>query len=72
MLHLLLFLLALYASPALAEYVYPVAAVSEEQVYVLYQKSVDHIELWLWNSITKKGVKSVAFNVFSCGVTIAS
>jgi hypothetical protein len=70
MLPLLLFLLAFYTTPALAEYVYPVAAVSGEQIYVLYQKSVDHIELWLWNSITKKASKALLSTFSPAGLQL--
>jgi hypothetical protein len=70
MLHLLLFLLALCPSGALAEYVYPVAAASEQEVYVLYQKSIDHIELWLWNSITKKASKALLSTFSPAGLQL--
>lgn len=70
MLHTLLFLLAFYTAPALAEYVYPVAAASEEEVYVLYQKSIDHIELWLWNSITKKASKALLSTFSPAGLQL--
>jgi hypothetical protein len=70
MAHLLLFLLALYTSSASAEYVYPVAAASAEQVYVLYQKSIDHIELWLWNSITKKASKALLSTFSPAGIQL--
>lgn len=70
MVHLLLFLLAFYSSYASAEYVYPVAAASAEQVYVLYQKSVDHVELWLWNSITKKASKALLSTFSPAGLQL--
>lgn len=66
----LLFLLAFYTMPALAEYVYPVAAASKEEVYVLYQKSVDHIELWLWNSFTKKASKALLSTFCPAGLQL--
>jgi hypothetical protein len=70
MAHLLLFLLAFYASIISAEYVYPVAACDREHVYVLYQKSTDHIELWLWNSITKKASKALLSTFSPAGLQL--
>lgn len=70
MLHLLLFLLTCYTSLLSAEYVYPVAALSKEEVYVLYQKSVDHIELWLWNSVTKKASKALLSTFYPAGLRL--
>ncbi len=68
--HLLLFLLALYAPTMSAEYVYPVAACSAEQIYVLYQKSTDHVELWVWNSITKKASKALLSTFSPAGLQL--
>src|SRR5271155_2236996 len=70
MAHLLLFLLALYTSSLSAEYLYPVAACSAEQIYVLYQKSTDHVELWLWNSITKKASKALLSTFSPAGLQL--
>jgi len=68
--HLLFLIIALYASCASAEYVYPVAACSAEQVYVLYQKSTDHIELWSWNSVTKKASKALLSTFSPAGLQL--
>ena len=70
MLPLLLLLCAACTSLVSAEYVYPVAAASAEQVYVLYQKSTDHIELWLWNSITKKASKALLSTFSPAGLQL--
>jgi hypothetical protein len=70
MTRLLLFLLAFYVPFISAEYVYPVAACNAEQVYVLYQKSTDHIELWLWNSITKKASKALLSTFSPAGLQL--
>jgi hypothetical protein len=70
MLQSLLFLLVFYTAPALAEYVYPVAAASKEEVYVLYQKSVDHTELWVWNSVTKKACKALLSTFSPAGLQL--
>ena len=70
MLPLLLFLCAFYMPSISAEYVYPVAAASAEQVYVMYQKSIDHIELWLWNSVTKKASKALLSTFSPAGLQL--
>jgi hypothetical protein len=70
MLPLMLLLCAACTSLVSAEYVYPVAAASAEQVYVLYQKSTDHIELWLWNSITKKASKALLSTFSPAGLQL--
>lgn len=68
--YLLLFLLAFPTAIKSVEYMYPVAACSAEQVYVLYQKSTDHIELWLWNSITKKASKALLSTFSPAGLQL--
>lgn len=44
------------------EYLYPVAKIEQNgktKIYVLYQKSVTHLELWLWDPETKIGSKGL-------------
>jgi len=44
------------------EWLYPVGAVTIEsslKIYVIYQKSVDHLELWLWDPLTKIATKGL-------------
>lgn len=52
------------------EYLYPVAIHNSEQIYVLYQKSTDHIELWEWNSVTKKASKPLLSTFTPAGIQL--
>ena len=44
------------------EYLYPVGVMhshDQDQLYVLYQKSPEHLELWIWDLLTKIAHKAV-------------
>ena len=43
------------------EYVYPVGVLShqQEKIYLLYQKSLGHVELWIWDVHTKEAQKGL-------------
>ncbi len=66
--------LFLVAHTALAEeFLYPVASFgkgNEQRVYLLYQKSLKHIELWLWNSATKEVAKGLLSTFTPAGLKI--
>lgn len=56
----------LYTYEPKYEYIYPVGYLSdnlEEKLYILYQKSIHHIELWTWNIHTKV-VEKVLLSIF--------
>lgn len=55
------------------EFLYPVAATGygdEQKVYILYQKSLTHIELWLWDPLTKAATKALLSTFTPAGVKI--
>lgn len=43
-----------------AQFAYPVADLGNGNMFVIYQQSVEDIELWLWNSRTKLAVKELS------------
>jgi len=53
-------------------FVYPVAALDDEakEILVVYQKSLEEIELWIWNSITKRAVKGLLSTFIPAGVKL--
>lgn len=55
------------------EFVYPVASVSDGKsttVYVLYQKSLNHIELWAWDETTRLARKALLSSFTPAGLRI--
>ncbi len=55
------------------EYLYPVASVATDKglkVYVLYQKSLEHLELWLWDPTTKKADKALLSRFTPAGLKV--
>lgn len=45
-----------------SEYLYPVANVKidgKDKIYVIHQKSINHLELWLWDPVTKIATKGL-------------
>lgn len=66
----IIFLLLTMCPPALAEFLYPVACRSAEEVYVLYQKSLDYLELWVWDSVTKKASKALHSTFIPAGLQL--
>ncbi|MEX2438123.1 MAG: hypothetical protein WD449_02610, partial [Candidatus Babeliales bacterium] len=54
------------------EFVYPVGILSkkQEKLYLLYQKSLNHVELWLWNSQTKEAHKGLLSTFTPAGLKI--
>lgn len=63
---------ATFSSQAL-EYLYPVAVTEcegEQLVYVLYQKSLDHLELWSWDPITTQASKALLSSFTPAGLRI--
>lgn len=42
------------------EYVYPVAQLDEQNLLILYQKSMDDLELWIWNRDQKLAFKELS------------
>ena len=76
-LHFLLFfcfLLILQCSVLCAyEFLYPVAYTKRNDqigVYVLYQKSITHLELWFWNPKTKIATKGLLSTYMPAGLKI--
>lgn len=68
---LCMFFLPFLAS-AHQEYVYPVASYTKDNgeviAYLLYQKSLNHIELWEWNPITKQAHKALLSTYTPAGI----
>ncbi|MFC1842990.1 hypothetical protein ACFLYU_05025 [Candidatus Dependentiae bacterium] len=55
------------------EFLYPVASIEHNgkiAVYVLYQKSVTHIELWLWDPESKKASKGLLSSYVPAGLKV--
>ena len=55
------------------EFLYPVAYTKQDGhtgVYVLYQKSITHLELWLWNPETKIATKGLLSTYTPAGLRI--
>jgi hypothetical protein len=54
------------------EFLYPVATLgvgNEQKIYVLYQKSLEHIELWLWDPQTKEATKALLSTFTPAGIS---
>ncbi len=54
------------------EFVYPVGVMSHKhgKLYVLYQKSLNHVELWLWDSKTKQATKGLLSTYTPAGLKV--
>src|ERR1700722_17690204 len=69
---LILICFGLYSVPMIAqEFLYPVGVYDkqgESLVYLLYQKTIGHIELWLWNPTTKKIHKALLSSFTPAGL----
>jgi len=55
------------------EYLYPVASFKEQdkqKVYLFYQKSLTHIELWLWDCETKEVAKALLSTYTPAGLRL--
>lgn len=54
------------------EYLYPVAATFTQKplIYLLYQKSLSHLELWLWDPATNDASKALLSTFNPAGLTI--
>ena len=55
------------------EFLYPVVATgsgADQKVYVLYQKSLTHIELWLWDPVTKIATKALLSTFTPAGISL--
>ncbi len=68
--NLLIFLLCMPLSIYSEQFVYPVAAIDQEgkEILVVYQKSLDDIELWVWNSTTKRAIKGLLSMYIPAGI----
>ena len=67
----ILFSLLIISSYIYAEqFIYPVAAIDHEgeEILVVYQKSLDDIELWIWNSTTKRAIKGLLSTYIPAGI----
>lgn len=57
-------------SMVMADYLYPVASVSLEnenhRLFLLQQRSIENIKLWLWNPGTKQAQEVVSSSLFTC------
>ena len=54
------------------EFLYPVGVMSHKRgkLYVLYQKSLNHVELWLWDSQTKHATKGLLSTFTPAGLKV--
>jgi len=68
------FLIFLFFKNCLAdEFIYPVASVqyhNEEKIFLLYQKSIHHLELWLWNPATYEADKILLSRYTPAGLSV--
>lgn len=56
-----------------AEYVYPVAMHQQPDVlklYLIYQRTSEHLELWLWDPVTTKGTRLLLSTYVPAGLRI--
>ena len=67
---LCIFLLAIHFSLYAEQFIYPVAAIDNEgkEILVVYQKSLDDIELWIWDSATKCAMKGLLSAYVPAGI----
>lgn len=66
----ILFLLLIPLYIKTEQFIYPVASLDHagEEILLVYQKSLDDIELWIWNSTTKTAIKGLLSAYIPAGI----
>lgn len=68
--NILFFLLQIFCGIKAEQFIYPVAAIDQEgkEILIVHQKSLDDIELLIWNSTTKLALKGLLSMYVPAGV----
>ena len=67
---LLLFLLSTPLYISSEQFIYPVSSIDHEgkEILVVYQKSLDDIELWIWDTTTQRAIKGLLSAYIPAGI----